>query len=150
PRCRTRTTSWRLYAVPDVRPRRESAPRAASGDRTIRRSSRSGAWWPLRIEGSVRPGRGQFAGTNSDLPVLHLIGVFEQPAFRRPRGASAVAVIGAAVTRTHEQARLRKPPDRAAEVSAIDREHLELVAGDAAHPAGRAGGLAVRGHHERV
>ena len=39
----------------------------------------------------------------------------------------AVGVVDAAVAGAHEQARLRKPRDRAAQVGAVDREHQELI-----------------------
>ena len=51
----------------------------------------------------------------------------KQSARRRARGAAAVGVIDAAVTRTHEQARLRKPGDRAAQVAQLIAKHQELV-----------------------
>ena len=59
--------------------------------------------------------------------VAHPPDAVEQAARRRPRGTLAVGVIDAAMTGAHEQARLREPRDRAAQVGAIDGEDQELV-----------------------
>src|SRR5580698_1097060 len=77
----------------------------------------------------------QFARLNLKLSIENLKRILKQPALGWSRCARAVFVVGAAVTRTHEQSRLRKPSDRASEVGAIDREHLELVAVDVSYPA---------------
>ena len=50
-----------------------------------------------------------------------------QTARRRAGRVLAVGVVHAAVAGAHEQARLREPGDRAAEVGAVDREHQELI-----------------------
>src|SRR6185295_3280078 len=89
-------------------------------------------------------------GLDREHAVLDLVGILEQTTLGRPRGARAVAVVRPAVARTHEEAGLREPADRAAQVRAVDREHLELVARDAPHPGGSAGGLAVGGGYEGV
>ena len=48
-----------------------------------------------------------------------------RPARRRAGGARAVGVVDAAVARAHEEAGLGEPAHRAAEVRAVDGEHLE-------------------------
>ena len=58
--------------------------------------------------------------------VMHAPSTAEEAARRRPRGAVAVGVVRAAMTRTHEQAGLREPRHRAAQVGAIDGEHQKL------------------------
>ena len=72
----------------------------------------------------------------AELAVLDLVVVLEEAARRRAGGARAVRVVGAAVAGAHEEPRLREPAHRAAEVRAVDGEDLELLAGDAPHPAG--------------
>ncbi len=74
--------------------------------------------------------------------------VLEEAALGRTGGARSILVVGAAMARAEEEFGLRKPADRAAEMSAVDGEDLEIVAGDAADPAGNVAGLAVpwRGH----
>src|SRR5438132_8677512 len=77
-----------------------------------------------------------------------LVGIFEQATLRRSGGARAVRIVGATVTRAHEQVRLREPTDGAPEVRAVDREDLELLACEMTHPARDRRGLAVpRVHH---
>src|SRR6266404_6876393 len=110
--------------------------------------SSDGARWFLSQERRSRGSRRrQFTRLNSDETVFDFVRIFEQPALRRTGGTRAVAVIRAAVARAHEQTRLRKPTDGAAQVSAIDRENLELFAGDAPDPARRVYSGAVRGSH---
>src|SRR5258708_3995057 len=87
---------------------------------------------------------------NDYLAVLHLVLIFEEAARRRSRGSRAVFVKHAAVARTHEQPRFLEPAHRASEMRAVDGEHLEFFAFDAAHPARDVAGLAVPGLHERV
>src|SRR5262249_59997379 len=83
-----------------------------------------------------RPGeRGKLAAAHPELLLADPVLVLEEAAGRRAGGAGAVLVVGPAVTRAHEQARLGEPPHRTAEVRAVDREDLELLALDAAHPA---------------
>src|SRR5689334_12386752 len=78
------------------------------------------------------------------------VAVFEETALRRSRRPRSVRVVRAAVTRTHEQPRLREPANRAAQVRAVDGEDLKGVAGDVAYPARDGGGLAVPRIHDRV
>src|SRR5262245_49703352 len=78
---------------------------------------------------------GELTAPHPELTVAHLVLVLEQAARRRPRRMGAVLVVHAAVARAHEQARLREPAHRAAEVRAVDREDLELLGLHAAHPA---------------
>ena len=54
------------------------------------------------------------------------------------------------MARAHEEARLREPSNRAAEVRAVHRKHLELLAFDAPHPARGVRRLAVGRRHERI
>src|ERR1700693_6085550 len=54
------------------------------------------------------------------------------------------------MTRTHEQAGLGKPADRATQMCAVDCEYLELIACYAPHPACGVYGLAVGGHLEWI
>src|SRR5262249_56477976 len=83
-----------------------------------------------------RPGQGrELAAAHPELLLADPVLVLEQAARRRAGGAGAILVVRPAVTRAHEQARLGEPPHRAAEVRAVDREDLELLALDAAHPA---------------
>ncbi len=67
----------------------------------------------------------------------------KRPRSGGPEGAGAVLIVGSAVAGAHEEARLREPADGAAEVGAVDGEDLELVAGEAADPAGDLGGFTV-------
>src|SRR5262249_48695995 len=60
------------------------------------------------------------------LSVADFPDALEQAARRRPGGAVAILVINAAMTRTHEQARLGKPGDRATQVSTVHGENQEL------------------------
>ena len=53
--------------------------------------------------------------------------VGEETALGRTRRARPVRVVGASVARTHEELRLRKPSHRAAQVRAVNSEHLELI-----------------------
>src|SRR5205085_8926053 len=62
-----------------------------------------------------------------ELPLVDPPGAAEQAARRRAGGALAVGVINAAVARAHEQAGLRKPGHRTAEVGAVDGEDEELI-----------------------
>ena len=75
--------------------------------------------------------------------VRDLVLVLEEAALGRAGGAGTVGVVGAAVAGAQEEFGLREPADGAAEVSAVDGEDLEGVAGDAADPAGNVAGLAV-------
>src|SRR5207253_1845111 len=89
----------------------------------------------------------QFASLNRNHTVLHLVRILEQPAFRRARSARTVAIVRSAVAGAHEQAGLRKPTHRAAQVRAIDGKNLELFAFDAPHPARCFRSLAVGRRH---
>ncbi len=64
-------------------------------------------------------------GLDFQVAVLHSPHAVIQAARRRTAGVLAIFVIHAAVARAHEQARLRKPFHRAAQVRAIDGEHVE-------------------------
>src|SRR5262249_54950117 len=148
--CRTRTTSSRCCAGLDVRKPREWEPRAVGADRTMLRLRRSCAWRGPSLEGRVRSRCRQLPGLNGDVTVLNLERIFEEPPLRRPGSARAVAIIGAAMAGTHEQAGLRKPANRAAQVGTVDGKHLELVALNTPHPARRVCGLTVRRRHIRI
>jgi len=76
---------------------------------------------------------------------LNFVRVFVKATFRRTRCASAVLVINATVARAHEQARLRKPTNGAAEMHAIDGKDLKGAIVDAADPAVAVGGFAIPG-----
>src|SRR5258708_22950003 len=54
------------------------------------------------------------------------------------------------MTRTHEEAGLRKPMDRATKMCPVDRKSLEPIARYAAHPACGVYGLAVCRHYVRI
>ena len=62
----------------------------------------------------------------------------------------AVGVKNAAVAWAHEQTGLGEPSHRAAQMRAVDREDLELVARHSAHPAGDLCGLTIPGFLEWV
>src|SRR5262249_10834975 len=94
--------------------------------------------------------RRQLACQDHEPAVLDLIGIAEQPPRGRAGGESTVSVVSAAVTRAHEELGLREPADRAAQMRAIDREHLEILTLQVPHPTGNVGGLAVPRAHERV
>jgi hypothetical protein len=49
------------------------------------------------------PGGGHLARLDQQIPLLHLVAVFEQAALRRSGGARAVRIVDAAVARAHEQ-----------------------------------------------
>ncbi len=124
-RCRTHRTSLRYPAGSGAASSRGSGPRVEAADRASCQFRGSGAWRPLRIDRRRRAGRKQFARLDVQVPIEDLERVFEQAALRRPGCARAVPVICSAVARAHEKARLRKPPHRAAQVRAINREYLE-------------------------
>src|SRR5437660_12808170 len=122
--------------------------RAGGADRASRSRPRSGARRLLRGDGSDAPGRGDLTRPDEEISRFDLVGIFEQATIRRSGGARAVRVVGATVTRAHEQVRLREPTDGAPEVRAVDREDLELLAREMTHPARDRRGLAVpRVHH---
>ena len=95
----------------------------------------------LRLGGQC----GHLAGADHQVVSDDLVLVLEEAALGWAGGARSVGVVGAAVARAQKELRLREPADRAAEVSAVDREDLECIAGDAADPAGNFSGLAVPG-----
>src|SRR5437867_7367826 len=75
-----------------------------------------------------RPGESrELTSSHPELAFANLVVVFEKATRRRPRGARAIFVVDPAVTRAHEQTRLREPAHWAAEVRAVDREDLEPV-----------------------
>src|SRR5262245_34608504 len=94
--------------------------------------------------------RRQLSPAHAELAVADLVLVLEQPPRRRAGSARAVLVVDAAMTRAHEQPRLREPANRAAEVRAVDREDLELVAALSPHPARDLRGGAVPRYPEGV
>ena len=94
---------------------RDRADQRASASASARRSARL-----------TCPSVGIMPPRDPELAALDLVLVLEEPAWRRARGARAVGVVGAAVARAHEEARLREPAHRTAEVRAVDREDLEL------------------------
>ena len=79
---------------------------AHAGQRRLHTGSDSVGSWPPRTQ---------------SWPSSTLYSYSIEPARRRPRGARAVGVVDAAVARAHEEARLREPAHRAAEVRAVDR-----------------------------
>ena len=92
----------------------------------------------------------QLSGVNREHSVFDFVRIFEEPALRRSRRARAIAVVCAAVTRTHEQAGLREPADGAAEMCAVDGKHLKLIARDAAHPARCVYSLSIGWHDQGI
>src|SRR4029077_606874 len=150
-RFQTRTTSWRCFAARHAPQSRESERPAVTAGRTIPRFAQSrGAWRFLSNKGRACSRCGQLTGLDGDKTVLHFMGVFKKPALRGTRGPRAIAVVRAAVTWAHKQAGLRKPSNRTTEVRAVDRENLELISGDASHPAGCVYRLAVGRHRVRI
>src|SRR5262249_5906596 len=92
----------------------------------------------------------QLSAAHPQPAVADAILVLEQTTRRRPGSARAVLVIRAAVTRAHEEARLREPAHRTSEVRAIHGEHLKSFTVDAPHPAGDLGGRAVPGDADGI
>src|SRR5262249_18885673 len=89
---------------------------------------------------------GQFASLDGDQAVLNLVRIFKKTTFRWSGSTGAISVIGSAMTRTHEEAGLRKPADRAAQMRAVDCKDLELLSRHAPDPAGRVRRLAIGRH----
>src|SRR5207237_8506371 len=85
-----------------------------------------------------------------ELPRPDPVLVLEEAPGRRAGGARAVLVVRAAVAGAHEEPRLREPSHGAAEVRAVDREHLKVVAADPTHPARDLRRWPIPGHAERV
>src|ERR1700688_884188 len=81
---------------------------------------------------------------NQQISLLQCVAILKQTALRRSRGARSVGIVGTPMTWAHEETGLREPANRASQMRAIDREDLELIAVDAAHPAGDFRGLAIR------
>src|SRR5690242_4670123 len=79
---------------------------------------------------------GDPAGPNFYLAVANADGVLWQSVGRRARGHRAVLIVDPSVARAHEEAGVRQPAYRAAEVRAVDRESCELLLGVAAQPGG--------------
>src|SRR4030095_16085320 len=157
-------TNWPCCAARDARPHHEWERPVVSAGQTIARFVGSCACFclseqsicfggggqfaldgnqlvPCRARQLVPEKRGgwrsrsrQFASLDRNHTVLHLVRILEQPALRRARSARTVAIVRSAVAGAHEQTRLRKPPDWAAEVRAINRKNLELLSFDAPHP----------------
>ena len=71
--------------------------------------------------------RGQVGRLDLQLTVADPPDAVEQAARRRSRGAFAILVIDPAVARTHEEAGLREPGHRAAQVGAVHGEDQELI-----------------------
>src|ERR1700723_1482702 len=94
--------------------------------------------------------RRQLARVDPKFAGFNLVFVLIERARRRSRSVPAVGVECAAVAGTHEQLGFGEPSNRAAEMSAVNREHLELIAFHAAHPAWDLCGLAVPRLLERV
>src|SRR2546426_24624 len=106
---------------------------------------------PTSSGASHRPRqRRELAAAPPELPLPDLVLVLEESPGRRSGSARAVLVVRTAVTGAHEQPRLREPSHRAAEVRAVDREYLELVAADTTHPARDLRRRPIPGHTERV
>src|SRR5262245_2935542 len=90
------------------------------------------------------------SAAHPERPFPDPVRVLEESSRWRPGRPRAVLVVHAAVTGTHEEPGLREPPDGAAEMGAVDREHLEPLAADPPHPARDARGRPVPGHAERI
>src|SRR5262249_6068806 len=89
------------------------------------------------VERGISSWCGQLAGLNNDLAFLKFPRIFDKPALRRSRGARTVAVVHSAVTRTHEQTRLREPANRTSQMHAVDGKDLKLIALNAPAPTKR-------------
>src|SRR5215471_16325572 len=87
---------------------------------------------------------------NQQLASLNFVGILEQAPLRRPGGAGAILVIGATMTRTHEQIRLREPADGTSQVRAINGKHLKFLPINIAYPAGDVRRFSVPGIHHWV
>jgi hypothetical protein len=84
-----------------------------------------------------------FAGLDKKVSTLDLVVVLKQSALRRPRGPRTVLVVSTPVARTHEEVRLSKPANRAAQMRAINSEYLEGLAVNVPNPAWNVGGFSV-------
>src|SRR5215467_8060892 len=150
PRCQIRRTSWTILVGWDVGRLPEWEPPASAGGRTIHQPLLLGAWWcpsgawrRPSVESGTASRCGQLTGLNNDLAFLNLPRIFNKPALRRSRCARAVAVVDAAVTRTHEQTGLREPANRASQMHAVDGKHLKFIGSDIPHPTSRVRCLAI-------
>src|SRR6185436_1504407 len=83
--------------------------------------------------------RRDLSRANVELVAIGPVRILDEPALGGTGRARAVLVIDATVARAHEEVRLGKPAHRAAEVHAVDGEHLEVLAVDVANPAGNVG-----------
>src|SRR5262245_17412069 len=79
--------------------------------------------------------RRELATAHPEPALTNLVVVFEEATRWRPGGTRAIFVVHAAVTWAHEETRLCEPAHGAAEMRAVDREDLEPVTLDVAHPA---------------
>src|ERR1700752_570504 len=120
------------------------------GARTIHQLFLCRAGWLSSKESCGSSPRRKLTRLNRDDAVLNFVRIFEEPPFGRPRGPRAIAVVRSAVTWTHEEAGLRKPTDRAAQMRAIDGKGLELLSRDAPYPARCVGCLAISWHDVRI
>src|SRR5882724_11311807 len=77
--------------------------------------------------------RGERAAPDPELVAPDLPLVLKESARRRPRSARPVVVIDPAVAGAHEEPGFREPADRASEVGAVHREHLEAIIGHPPH-----------------
>src|SRR5882724_3723973 len=73
-----------------------------------------------------------------------------EPEQRRPGCPRAVLIIRPAMAGAHEQPRGYEPADGAAEMRAVDRQHLKLLALESSDPAGDLRGGPIPGDVERV
>src|SRR5207245_741407 len=108
--------------------------------------NRTTAALPLHRAGESR----ELTSTHPELTLANLVVVLVEAPRRRPRGARAIFVVDPAVARAHEQTCLREPAHWTAEVRAVDREELEPITLDVAHPARGVGCGTVPLHAHRV
>src|SRR6266571_1199052 len=152
--CQRRRPNWRCDGAPDVASPLLSAGPVAAGGQTIPPGLWSGACAPLRLIDAGLAGRGcqrrYLTGFDPNLAGFQFVVVFEKTARWWTRGAAAIGIICAAVTRAHEQSRLRIPPHRTAKMGAVNRKDLQLVGRNPPHPARNVAGIAIPRAHERV
>src|SRR5262249_39631261 len=120
--CRWSCRGWTATSPWITRPWRNSTGRRqVSGSRARSRAAGS----PRLHQGVLRGG--VVRRLDLQLTGAHAPGAVEQAARRRPRGVLAVGVVDTAVTRAHEQARLREPGHGTSQVGAIDGKDQEAI-----------------------
>src|SRR5205085_6796620 len=92
------------------------------------------------VVGAMRSLRiGDLRGRYLTLPVTQARWIARQGPLRRARGDRATGVIRPSMAGAEEQLGARLPPDRAAQVLAVNGEGREMVVGVAAQPGGLLG-----------